>query len=252
MQAEAFERWQHLTAQAVTRWRRKQAGPLLELVQQLAEEEEPFLHKQSEHYGQYLVWYSRLLEQEARWDEARIVLQEATRVFEQRANHADQATCLNNIGTIYNSQGQLDVALDYFQRALALFEQVGNPADIARSLNNIGMIYKSQGQLDVALDYYQRALTLREQVGNPADIARSCHNIASLRLQQEQWQDATRLFLRALSLYERMGSGFESDVADELEWLAVCYVQLGEIEKAVQYYVGAKQIREQLQKSETA
>jgi len=268
MQAEAFKRWDDLTVQAVTRWRRKQAGPLLELVQQVAEEEEPFLHKQSEHYGQYLLSYSKFLEQEARWNDARIVLQDAARVFEQEANHSDQATCLNNIGVIYNSQGQLDAALDYFQYALALYEQVGNPADIALSLNNIGAIYNSQGQLDTALDYHQRALALDEQVGNPADIAdslnnigfiydsqgqldraldyhqralalyeqvgnpadiaRSCHNIASLHLWQEQWQDAKLLFLRAMSLYERMGRGFELDAADELEGLAVCYMQLGE------------------------
>jgi hypothetical protein len=116
LQAEAFERWSDLTAQAVTRWRRKQAGPLLELVQQLAEEEEPFLHKHSEHYGQYLPWYASFLEQEARWDDARIALQDAVRIFEQGANTVDHATCLNNIGMIYDTQGQLETALDYYQR----------------------------------------------------------------------------------------------------------------------------------------
>jgi tetratricopeptide (TPR) repeat protein len=146
MQAEAFEGWRQLTGQAVLRWRRKQAGPLLELVQQLAEEEEPFLHQHSEHYGQYLLWYSRFLEQEARWDDARIVLQNAARMFEEGANRADQATCLNNIGMIYNSQGQLDVALDYYQRALALYEQVGNPADIAGSWQNIAFLRLQQEQ----------------------------------------------------------------------------------------------------------
>ena len=160
MQAEAFARWDDLTGHAVTRWRRKQAGPLLELVQQVADEEERFLNKHSEHYGQYLLLYSKFLEQEARWYDARIALQDAARIFEQGANHADRAQCLNNIGLIYDVQGQLDTALDYLQRALILREQVGNPADIAPSLNNIGAIYYTQGQLDVALDYLQRALAL--------------------------------------------------------------------------------------------
>jgi protein O-GlcNAc transferase len=158
-----------------------------------------------------LKWYSRFLEQEARWDDALIAIQDATLVFEQRANRSDQAGCLNNIGMIYNSQGQLDTALDYFQRALVL----------------------------------------NEQVGSPAKIANSCHNIASLRLQQEQWQDAIRLFLRALNLHEQMGRGFESNVAGELERLAYCCMQLGESEKGATYTKRAKQIREQLQKSKT-
>ena len=449
LQAEAFERWINLTAKAVMRWRRKQAGPLLEMAQQLADEEEAFLQKQSELFGLYLMWYSKFLEQEARWDDARIALQKATQVFahgehhteqakclhnigyiyrqqgqldtaldfyqralalkkqvgnladiarsldniggiydsqgqldtaldfyqralalteqvgnpadialslnnigsiynahgqldtaldyhqrslalfeqvgnpddialslnnigyiyrqqgqlkmaldyyqrvlaltEQVGNPADIATSLNNIGGIYDLQGQLDTALDYYQRSLALDEQVGNPADIALSLNNIGNIYKAQGQLDTALDYhqrslalkeqvgnpdeiatslnnigniyqqqdqletaldfYQRSLALKEQVGNPAAIALSLHNIASLRLQQEHWQDATRLFLRALNLYERMGHGFESDVADELEELAYCCMQLGESEMEVAYIMRAKQIRDKLHKS---
>ena len=205
MQAEAFERWGDLIGQAVTRWRRKQAGPLLELVQQVAEEEEPFLHKQSEHYGQYLLWYSRSLEQEARWDDARIVLQEATQVFEQGENHAQQATCLNNIGDIYDAQGQLDRALDYLQRALALREQVGNPAAIAGSLNNIGMIYREQGQIDRALDYHLRALALNEQVGNPAAIYLSLNNIRDIYEAQGQIDRALDYHLRVLALYEQMG-----------------------------------------------
>jgi tetratricopeptide (TPR) repeat protein len=180
MQAEAFERWNDLTGKAVTRWRRKQAEPLLELVEQLAAEEEPFLHQRSAHYGQYLLWYSKFLEQEARWDDARIVLQDAVRLFEQVGNPTDIAGSLNNIGYIYNSQGQLDRALDYFQRALALFEQVGNPADIAGSLNSIGRIYGRQDQLDRALDYFQRALALREQVGHTAGIAGSLNNIGKI------------------------------------------------------------------------
>jgi tetratricopeptide (TPR) repeat protein len=250
IQAEAFEQWDDLTGQAVTRWRRKQAGPLLELAQQLSDEEEPFLHKQSEHYGQYLVWYSKFLEQDARWDDARIVLQEASQVFEQGEHLTLQATCFNNIGNVYDSQGQLEMALDYFQRALTLFEQVGDPADIALSLHNIGSIYDSQGQLETGLDYLQRALALFEQVGNPTNIALCCHNIASLRLNQERWQDATLFFLRALSLYESLGRGFESNVANELEELAYCFKHLGESEKEMTYAMRAKQIRELLQKSE--
>ncbi len=140
--------------------------------------------------------------------------------------------------------------MDYHKRTLSLKEQVGDPATIAVSLNNMGLIYGSQGRLEIALDSHKRALSLFEQVGNPANIALSCHNIAMLYRLQEQWQDTILLFSRALSLYERMGRGFESDVADELEWLAVCYLNLGEIEKGAPYYMRAKQIREQLQKGQ--
>ena len=49
-------------------------------------------------------------------------------------------------------------------------------------------------------------------------------------------------------IYERMGRGFESDIAAGLEWLALCYGKMGEIEKGAPYSARARQIREQMQK----
>jgi len=242
LQEGAFEGWERLTGRAVDRWRRRQAGPLLELVRQLAEEGEPFLSKTKDSYGQYLIWYSRYLEQEARWEEARDKLEEAVKVFEQVGNPASIASSLNNIGFIYSQQGKVAEALSYHERALALFEQVGNPARIATSLNNIGEVYRRQGKLEEALSYQERALAFREQVGNPADIALSLRNIGFVYQQQEKWEQAIERYEKALSLSERLGLGFESDVADELEALVICYVKLGDIEKARPYYERARQM----------
>jgi len=244
IQAEAFALWESLTEQSVTRWRRKQAGPLLDLVQQLAEEEEPFLRKNTEYYGQYLVWYSEFLEQEARWNEALHVLQNAAQVFEQGEHHDEQAKCLNNIGSIYNSQGQLETALDYHQRALSLREQVGDPADIAHTLNDIGSIYNSQGQFETALDYHQRALALREQVGNPADIATSLNNIGVIYNSQGQFETALDYHQRALALREQVGN--PADIATSLNNIGSIYDSQGQFETALDYYQRALALREQV------
>ncbi len=244
MQAEAFDMWQNLVSRAVNRWRHKQAGPLLELVRQAVAEEEPFLEKQSDRYGQYLVWYSQFLGQEARRDDARIVLQEAVQVFEQRGDPSGQAVCLNNIGVTYGSQGQLDTALDYLLRALTFFEQVGNPVDIAQSFNNIGVTYDSQGQLDTALDYLLRALTFFEQVGNPAKIAQSFNNVGAIYRQQGQLDTALNYYERALSLREQVGN--PADIAQSFNNIGVIYRQQGQLDAALNYYERALSLREQV------
>jgi tetratricopeptide (TPR) repeat protein len=132
-------------------------------MRQLTEEGEPFLGKTSNPYAQYLLYYSRFLEQEARWEEARAILEQAAKTF----------------------------------------EQVGNPAGIALSLNNIGVIYASQGKLEQAI----------------------------------------KCVAEALNLYEYLGRGFEAKVVDELEALAICYFELGELEKARPFYMRAKLMR---------
>ncbi len=362
LQEYAFKEWEKLTSNRVSMWRRRQARPLLELLQQLADEGEPFLSNTSDSYGVYLIWYSRFLEQETLWKEAVGRLEEAVKVFEhvgnlsdlaatlnnigrinnlqgkleealnyykralalaeqvgnpeniattlnnigivydsqvkleeslsyyelalalleQVGNSANIATTLNNIGSVYDSQGKLEEALNYYERALALRVQVGDPAEIAASLNNIGEIYRQQEMLEEALSYHERALALRERVGNPADIAQSLnnigitsysqekleealsyyeraltfrekvgnpatiatflHNIGDVYLKQGKWKQATELYTQALVLYEQLEQGFESDVADELEALAICYAQSGEVEKGLPYYERARQM----------
>jgi tetratricopeptide (TPR) repeat protein len=243
LQAAAWEEWKELTARAVDMWRRLQAGPLLELIEQLVEEGEPYLGKTSKAFGLYLIWYSRFLEQEARWDEAQTTLKEAAKVLEQVGDPADIALSLNNIGAIYNTQGKLEQALNCFEQARALFEQVGDPADIALSLNNIGAIYRKQGKLEQALNYYERARALFEQVGNPADIALSLNNIGYVYQMQVKLEQAIEHYARSLHLYESLGKGFESDVAHELESSASCYAQLGEYQKSLIYERRAQDIR---------
>jgi tetratricopeptide (TPR) repeat protein len=246
LQADAFRAWAALTGQAINRWRRWQAGALLELVRQVAEEGESFLSKASAPYGHYLVWYSRYLGQGAYWEGALGALKQAAKVFEQVGTPADIAGTLNNIGYIYQQQGELEQALRYYERTLILDEQVGDPASIATTLNNIGYVYDAQGELEQALRYYERALTFYEQVGNPASIATILNNIAYVYQQQESVEQAIVYLNRALSLYERLWSGFEADVAEELETLAACYDALGEPEKSTAYTARAQHIRKKI------
>src|SRR6266849_5501782 len=130
---------------------------------------------------------------------------------------------------------------------LTFYEQVGNPADIAGALNNIVYVYSSQGRLEQALSYYERALTLYEQVGDPTSIGTTLNNIGYIYQRQGKVEQAIEYLNRALSLYERLWSGFEADVAEELEILAACYDALGKPEKSLAYTVRAQHIRKKIQ-----
>ena len=243
LQSEAFKTWNELTGRAVDRWRR-QAGPLLVLVQQLVEEGAPFLNKISNPYGQYLICYSRFLMQETRWEEALMVLEEATQVFGQVGNPTDIATSLNNIGFIYQEQGEVKKALSYHERALALREQVGNPADIADSLINIAGTYYSQGKVEEALRYYKRALALHEQAGTLREIATSLNNIGVIYYSQGKVEEALSYHERALALVEPVGTPIE--IAGSLNNIGSIYQQQGKLKEALSYYKRALALDEQV------
>lgn len=52
---------------------------------------------------------------------------------------------------MYDALGQKQQALEYYGQALAIRKEVGDRAGEGMTLHNIGMIYASFGQVDVAL-----------------------------------------------------------------------------------------------------
>ncbi len=166
---EAFVAWQAAIGQAINGWRRRQAEVLLDLIEQLVQEGEPFLSPGSQPYGQYLLWSARFLVQDLRWQEAQTVLNQATQVFEQGGKQVDHATALNNLAELYRSQGKYEQAEPLYQRALAIREkQLGaEHPDTATNLNNLALLYQTQGKYKQAESFYQRALAIVEKTLGP-------------------------------------------------------------------------------------
>ena len=84
-------------------------------------------------------------------------------------DHADTATSLGNLASLYKTQGKYDLAEPLYKRALAINEKVFGPdhADTATALNNLAEFYNTQGKYDLSESLLKRALarneTLRER-----------------------------------------------------------------------------------------
>ena len=79
--------------------------------------------------------------------------------------HPDVATSYNNIGLVYDAQGDYARALEYYQQSLTIKKQLLGEShpDVATSYNNIGGIYNAQGDYARALEYLQQALNINKQ-----------------------------------------------------------------------------------------
>lgn len=149
------------------------------------------------------------LTERARYADAEPLYQRALRIDEEThgANHPQIAIALNNLGSLYDSQGQYSIAEPLYQRALAIREQALGPAHpvVAGSLNNLGLLYCDQGQYSVAEPLHQRALAIGEQALGPThpDVAQSLNNLAVLYRNQGRYADAKPLYQRALAILEQ-------------------------------------------------
>ncbi|EDX74926.1 tetratricopeptide repeat domain protein, partial [Coleofasciculus chthonoplastes PCC 7420] len=93
-------------------------------------------------------------------------------------DRTQEATILDNIGSVYNALGEKQQALEYYQQALSLSQAVGDRAGEATTLNNIGGVYSDLGEKQQALEYLQQALFLSQAVDDRAGEAITLYNIA--------------------------------------------------------------------------
>lgn len=159
------------------------------------------------------------------------------------------ATSLNELASLYYSQGRYAEAEPLYLQALSIREQTlgHDHPDGATSLNNLALLYKSQGRYAEAEPLYLQALSIREQTlgYNHPDVANSLNNLANLYKSQGRYAKAEPLLVQALSIREQTLGHDHPDVATSFNNLASLYDLQGRYAEAEPLYVRALAISEQ-------
>lgn len=114
------------------------------------------------------------------------------------------SAALNNIGFIYEHQGNIKKALEYYLKSLKTDEKIGNKEGIGMSLNNIALIYYYQDDVDKAMEYHQRSLAIRKEIGDKNGIAMSLNNIGYIYDNQNKLTIALEYYLKSLKIAEEI------------------------------------------------
>lgn len=154
------------------------------------------------------------------------------------------ADAYNNVGFIYNNQGDIPKALDYFGKSLKIQEEIGDKQGIAEALSNIGVIYYYQNDKEKALDYYLKSLKIREELGIKEDIANSLNNIGNLYYMMGKLKEALDFSSRSLLLQEEIGD--KQGISYSLNNLGAIYFNQGDIPKTLDFYGKSLAIRKEI------
>ncbi|MEM6253880.1 MAG: CHAT domain-containing protein, partial [Cyanobacteria bacterium P01_D01_bin.156] len=141
---------------------------------------------------------------------------------------------LNNIGSIYNSQGDYPQALDYYQQSLAIRQDIGDRRGEGIMLNNIGGIYDSQGDYAQALDYYQQSLAIRQDIGDRRGEGESLNNIGFIYNSQGDYPQALDYFQQSLAIRQDIGD--RRGEGESLNNIGSIYKSQGDYAQALDYY----------------
>ena len=178
------------------------------------------------------------------YDKAMTCSENSLRIAEELGDLNEKATALNNIGIIYNIQGNYPGALRRYEKALQIAEQLGDLSGNAIALNNIGEIYRAQGNYSEALKRYEEALQIDEQLGNLSGKAIRLNNIGGIQHAQGNYPEALKLYEEALQIAEQLGN--LNGKATRLSNIGMIYRAQGNYPEALMRYEEALQIAEQL------
>ncbi len=116
----------------------------------------------------------------------------------------DEAATLANIGVIYNSLGQFELALDPFREALRLMKLAGSRSGRAATLGGLAFAHLQLGQSDLALEELSQALALRRESKDARGEAVTLNELGNLYYALQDLELALESYELSRNILERL------------------------------------------------
>ena len=145
-----------------------------------------------------------------------------------------EALTLASIGSVYQSLGERQKAIDFYARGLPLFRAVGASEEEARTLYEIGSLYQSLGENQKTLEFYKQLPPLYRAAGDRAGEGRMLYEIGNVYLSLGEKQKAVDSYAQALPIARAIGN--RQAEAKILAAAGLAYKSLGKWRKAIDFY----------------
>jgi diguanylate cyclase (GGDEF)-like protein len=97
---------------------------------------------------------------------------------------------------------QYDRAIEYYRQLMVEYEKHGQPNDVADTLFNIGSTFESKGDLAASELYYRRALATFQKLNRPDDVAYTKRSLGSTLMKEGRAAEALKLLDASVVFYE--------------------------------------------------
>lgn len=160
--------------------------------------------------------------------------------FEETADTASLASCLNTIGNIQNDLNNFKLALGYYRSALKLRLAAKNMAGIAGSYNNIGDLFKKHTLYDSAIYYLRQAIYYKQVIGDTAFLSSSVATLGETFHLKGDYKQALEYYLKAYIFRKLMRN--ESGIARSANRLGAIYLDTKRYDLVEEYLKEARNI----------
>ena len=161
--------------------------------------------------------------------------------------HQDVAYCYNDIGVVYDRQGNYTKALEFYKKSLKIKQNIFGEQhnSVAVGYNNIGNVYNSQGNFGEALKYIKKALEIQQLIYDERhqDIATSYNNIGNVYSSQGNYVKALKFYQKALNIRKKILGELHPNTLTSYNNIGTIYHYRRYYTKALKYFEKALNIQ---------
>ena len=150
-----------------------------------------------------------------------------------KTENSNYPAALNNLGNVYNYQGQYERAIEFLQQSLEIAKKIDDRNIESSSLMNLGIAYDSQGEYQRAIDFYQQSLEIAREIGDRNSEGKSLANLGNAYNYQGQYQQAINFYQQSLDIAREIGDRYSK--GKSLANLGVAYNYQGQYERAIDF-----------------
>ena len=159
---------------------------------------------------------------EKRFEEGRVWIEEAERLWRETGDDAAADHALSNSGLIAKDQGDYAAARRVFEQLAERFRAHGNLGATASAISCLGDVAAAQDQEDLAKTHYEESLALFRRLRDRGAAARVLADLGNLARASNKYEAARALYRE--SLEESVAVGRRTSVARTLTAMAWCAV----------------------------
>jgi len=175
---------------------------------------------------------------------ARRCYEESMAIAQEMGNRRDEASCLNNLGTIANYQADYAAAQVYYAASLAIQSETGNRFGEGVLLGNLGLVATNKGDYLAARRYHQQSLSVRREIYDRYGEAGCLSNLGATEYLQGDNDRAAATLEEALQIQREIGDRWgEGNSLNELGAVALA---AGNVAAAETNYDAALVIHQEL------
>lgn len=158
--------------------------------------------------------------------------QKALNIWLFQNSNTKAIECLNSMGNIYETTGNLPKSIELYHQALEIASKLSKDDAKAAILNNIGVVYRLLGDNAKAKESYQKALDINLKNGCTEKAAYGYNNLGILLEQEGKFDEAIQNYEKSIAI---KGKG------NDQRGMAASLINLGNVYKRLKRLAEAEE-----------